>query len=87
MRKLVVLGLVLALAGAAATPGRAVFVGNLEIMPSAQSLYVDGTSVNGAEIYNINGENYFRLRDLAMLLSDTDARFAVDYDAAASQVV
>ena len=86
MRKLVVLGLALALAGAAATPGRAVFVGDLEIMPSIQSLYVDGKNVTGAESYNINGENYFRLRDMAMLLSVTDARFAVDYDAAANAV-
>ena len=86
MRKLAVLGLALALAGIAAAPGRAVLVGDLEIMPSAQSLYVDGKNAAGAEIYNINGENYFRLRDLAMLLSDTDARFAVDYDAAANAV-
>ena len=86
MRKLAVLGLALALAGAAATPGRAVFVGELEIMPSIQSLYVDGKNVTGAEVYNINGENYFRLRDMAMLLSGTDAQFAVDYDAAANAV-
>ena len=34
-----------------------------------------------AEIYNINDENYFKLRDIAMLLSGTDAQFEVVYDA------
>lgn len=45
---------------------------------SAQSFSVDGSPVN-AEIYNIDGYNYFKLRDIAMLLRDTSARFSVDY--------
>ncbi len=32
-------------------------------------------------VYKIEGSNYFRLRDLAMLLRDSERQFAVDYDA------
>jgi hypothetical protein len=50
------------------------------VVPSAQNFVVDGKTVK-AEIYNIDGSNYFKLRDIAMLLKDTKARFSVDYDA------
>ncbi len=53
--------------------------------PSAQKFTVDGQSVS-AEIYNIGGNNYFKLRDVAMLLKDTDARFSVDFDAESGNI-
>lgn len=56
----------------------------LEVVPTQQALMIDGKSVTGVEIYTVNGENYFRLRDMAMLLMSTDARFAVDYDTASN---
>ncbi len=31
-------------------------------------------------VYKIEGANYFKLRDLAMLLRDSDRQFSVDYD-------
>ena len=37
-------------------------------------------------VYKIEGDNFFRLRDLAMLLRGSDRQFAVDYDAAAKSV-
>ncbi len=37
-------------------------------------------------VYKIDGDNYFRLRDLAMLLRGSAREFAVDYDAAAKTV-
>ena len=47
-------------------------------------------AVNGAEktteIYNIDGSNYFKLRDLAMLLQGTGSRFSVGYDDASKTV-
>ena len=46
---------------------------------STQSFLADGNAIS-AEIYNIDGYNYFKLRDIAMLLKDTPARFSVDYD-------
>ena len=39
------------------------------------------------EAYNIGGNNYFRLRDLAAMLSGTPAQFNVEYDAARNAVV
>ncbi len=48
-------------------------------------------TVNGAEYsveaYNIGGTNFFRLRDLAAMLSGTPAQFNVEYDAARNAVV
>lgn len=54
---------------------------------STQSLSIDGEAVSGAAAaYNIGGSNYFKLRDLAMLLTNTGAKFEVGYDAAANQI-
>ena len=55
------------------------------VVLSPQKLTVDGESVD-CEKYNIDGKNYFKLRDLAQLLSGTGSRFGVDYDEAASTV-
>ena len=43
---------------------------------SAQTLYVNGAN-STCEKYNIDGYNYFKLRDLAALLSGTDYQFEV----------
>ena len=37
--------------------------------------------------YNINGSNYFKLRDVAALLNGTGSQFALEYDAAAREIV
>ena len=46
---------------------------------SAQGLIVDGKEI-ACEKYNILGSNYFKLRDLAMLLNGTSAQFSVGWD-------
>ncbi len=51
-----------------------------EVRLSPQSLRVDGKTVE-CEKYNIDGSNYFKLRDVAMLLSGTGSRFSVGWDA------
>ena len=51
----------------------------LEITRGSQSVTVNGKAVNPAA-YNINGTEYFKLRDLAMLLNGTDAQFVVRYN-------
>ena len=58
----------------------------LSVALTTQNLTVDGVSQN-AEIYNINGNNYFKLRDIAMMLSGTGVQFSVDYDAASRTIL
>ncbi len=47
--------------------------------PVQVTLLVDG-SVQRLWAYNIGGNNYFKLRDMANLLQDTPGRFAVEWD-------
>lgn len=54
--------------------------------PTAQSLTVDGKAITGAEIYAINGNNYFKLRDVAAMLNGTDTQFSVAYDGATNTI-
>ena len=51
------------------------------VVLSPQNLTVDGNNI-ACEKYNIDGRNYFKLRDLAQLLSSTGSQFGVGYDAA-----
>ena len=46
-------------------------------VPSAQTITVSGTTRSDFSVYNIGGNNYFKLRDLATVLAVT-----VDYDEA-----
>lgn len=49
------------------------------VVVSPQNLSVDGVDAD-CDKYNIDGSNYFKLRDLAQLLSKTDSRFSVSFD-------
>jgi len=54
-------------------------------VPSAHNIQVNGEPVSiGA--YGIGGNNYFKLRDLAMLLKDTESKFQVGWDGAKNQI-
>ena len=55
------------------------------VMLSPQNLTVDGKAA-ACEKYNIDDRNYFKLRDLASLLSGTGSQFEVGYDAATATV-
>lgn len=48
-------------------------------VPTASRVLVDGKEV-AFEAYNINGSNYFKLRDLAMALSGSEKQFQVLWD-------
>ena len=74
MKKLLSLVLVLVLCLALCVPAAA-FSAQL----SAQNLSVNGRVVE-CEKYNIDGSNYFKLRDLAMLLNGTGSQFDVGWD-------
>ncbi len=65
------------LAGAAAAAPK--------VVRSPQKLTVDGQNV-ACEKYNIDGFNYFKLRDLACLLSGSESQFSVSYDDARKAV-
>ena len=52
---------------------------------SPQGLRVDGKNID-CEKYNIADRNYFKLRDLAQLLSGTGSQFQVGYDEATATV-
>ena len=75
MKKSIVFALVLALLLAMAAPAFA-----FAIERSAQNLTVDGKAVV-CDKYNIDGNNYFKLRDLAKLLNGTGSQFDVSWDA------
>ncbi len=49
-------------------------------IPNASKVIVNG-SVVSFEAYNINNNNYFKLRDLAKVVSGTDKQFEITWDA------
>lgn len=53
--------------------------------PTASTVLVNGKSV-AFDAYNINDNNYFKLRDLAYTLSGTEAQFEVGWDAAKNAI-
>ncbi len=55
------------------------------VQPSSASILVDcvGNSLNS---YNIGGNNYFMLRDIAMMMSGTSAMFEVTWDSDAGAI-
>lgn len=53
--------------------------------PSRQSVTVDGSAV-ALEAYAIGGYNYYKLRDIALVLNGTAAAFSVGWDGAANTI-
>ena len=70
----------------AAPRGRITVETKPAVQRTSQNLTVNGEAKT-AEIYNIDGYNYFKLRDMAALLSGTEAQFFVDYDEASRTVI
>ena len=80
-----VLGLVLALVLVLALLPASVLAAD-KVVLSPQNLCVDGKMVE-CEKYNINGYNYFKLRDIAMLVNGTGSQFSVTYDTETRQII
>jgi len=57
-----------------------------QVVLSPQKITVNGVEAS-VEAYNIDGTNYFKLRDLAALLKGTPAQCSVDYDASRNAVL
>ena len=53
--------------------------------PTSQNLSVDGNAWT-TEIYNIDGANFFKLRDIAALLNGTGSQFSVGWDDASKTI-
>jgi hypothetical protein len=47
--------------------------------PTNSKITIDGKKVD-LEAYNIKGSNYFKLRDIAMLMKDTEKHFSISLD-------
>ncbi len=77
--------LLIVLLAAALLPAGAL-AADAKVVLSNQKLRVDGKLIE-CEKYNIDGYNYFKLRDLAALLNGTGSQFNVDYDTEARQMV
>jgi len=61
--------------------GLPVFAAALKATPTASTVLVNGKNVS-FDAYNIEGSNYFKLRDLAYTLNGTQKQFAVGWDSA-----
>ncbi len=57
----------------------AAFAEGSTVVLSPQNLRVNGAKI-ACEKYNIDGSNYFKLRDIAMVLSGTGSEFSVGWD-------
>lgn len=53
--------------------------------PSTHKVYVDGEKANVAA-YEIHGNNFFKLRDIAAILNGTDAQFEVTWNGAENRI-
>ena len=86
-RPILLLLLLSLLLSAACLPASAAGLGggNNGAVPSAQRFVVDGKTLP-LRAFNIDGDNYVLLRDLALALDGTDAQFSVQWDAAAGAV-
>ena len=74
-RKLTATILTAVMAVGVATPAFAAETAN----PTSSAIYVDGQKI-AFEAYNINGNNYFKLRDVAWALSGSDTQFNVTWN-------
>jgi hypothetical protein len=83
MKKRISLILALALCLALGVPA---WAAGTEAVLSPQHLVSDGVAVE-CEKYNINGSNYFKLRDIAALLAYTPAAFGISFNAETNTVL
>lgn len=57
-----------------------VYGADFNIVISPQKVFIDGIEKN-FEVYNIDGNNFFKLRDIAYVLNGTASQFSVGYNA------
>lgn len=57
----------------------------VDAIPTESMIFVDGQRVE-FDAYNIDGNNYFKLRDVAYMLSGTSKQFDIGYDSATDSI-
>jgi len=57
-----------------------VYANEVTAVPSAHNVLIDGEAVS-FRAFNIDGNNFFMLRDIAYVLSGTDSQFEMSWDA------
>lgn len=62
-----------------------VFAADFSITVSPQNVSIDGVQKN-FEVYNINGNNFFKLRDVAYSLNGTGSQFSVEFNQQKSSI-
>lgn len=62
-----------------------VYAGDFSITVSPQNVSIDGVKKD-FEVYNINGNNFFKLRDVAYSLNGTGSQFSVDFNQEKSSI-
>jgi hypothetical protein len=80
-----VLALMLCLLLIPALAGSVFAADTVTVQPTVSTVLVNGESVT-FDAYNINGNNFFKLRDLAYTLSGTDKQFDVGWDGANNSI-
>lgn len=60
-------------------------VPTIAAIPTSSKVLVDGTDTS-FEAYNINGNNYFKLRDLAKVVNGSEKQFEVGWDSVANAI-
>lgn len=61
------------------TSATAISVSADEAVPTTSTVLVNGNNIK-FDSYNINGNNYFKLRDLAYVLNTTEKQFSIGYN-------
>ncbi len=54
----------------------------IEAIYSSMPVKLNGEKIENLEIYNLNGNNYFKLRDIALLSKNSKNEFSVDWNSA-----
>ena len=67
------------------TPSTPTQTGSVSATPTSSTVLVNGKNT-AFDAYNINGSNYFKLRDLAYVLNGTEKQFEVGWDNAAKAI-
>lgn len=68
-----------------ATPTATPAPSSIKAVPTASKVLINGKDT-AFDAYNIGGHNFFKLRDIAYVLTDTDKKFEVAWDNAAKSI-